>query len=78
LFSAPQHSQLKTFLSVPLLAGRRFPQSMQKTREPIAAIALCVVCCTFMEDYVAIGKIMSRLPANDVRKKVQKKFMVTG
>lgn len=38
LFSAPQHSQRNTFLCVPLVAGRRLPQSVQKTRVPIAAI----------------------------------------
>jgi hypothetical protein len=43
LFSAPQHSQLKTFLSVPLLAGSRFPQSVQNTKEPIAAMLLSVL-----------------------------------
>lgn len=37
-FSAPQHSQCKIFFAVPLEAGRRLPQSVQKIKEPIAAM----------------------------------------
>ena len=41
-FSAPQASQLRTFFSLPFVDGRRFPQSVQKTNEPIAAMVLLV------------------------------------
>lgn len=48
LFSAPQQSQCRMFFSVPLDAGRRLPQSVQKMRDPIAAIVssgvFCVAC----------------------------------
>lgn len=37
-FSAPQHSQRKTFRAVPFVAGSRFPQSPQNTNDPIAVI----------------------------------------
>jgi hypothetical protein len=38
LFSAPQQSQWRMFFSVPLDAGKRLPQSVQKIKEPMAAI----------------------------------------
>ena len=37
-FSAPQQWQCKIFFSLPLDAGRRSPQSVQKINDPIAAI----------------------------------------
>jgi hypothetical protein len=40
-FSAPQHSQCRTFRWVPFVVGKRLPQSVQKTRVPIAAIVCC-------------------------------------
>jgi hypothetical protein len=38
LFSALQHSQPRTFCSVPFVDGSKFPQSVQKTMDPMAAI----------------------------------------
>jgi hypothetical protein len=46
LFSAPQHSQLNTFLSLPFVEGNRLPQSVQKTRDPIAAIVQEIDICS--------------------------------
>jgi hypothetical protein len=43
LFSAPQQSQWRIFFSLPLDAGRRLPQSVQKIKEPIAAMVLFAV-----------------------------------
>lgn len=40
-FSAPQHSHCRMFFELPLEAGKRFPQSVQKTRDPIADILSC-------------------------------------
>lgn len=39
LFSVPHTSHLRIAFSSPEEPSRRFPQSVQKTREPIAAIA---------------------------------------
>lgn len=41
-FSAPQQSQERTFFSLPLDAGSKLPQSVQKIKEPIAAIVCAV------------------------------------
>ena len=40
LFSAPQHSQLRIFFTLPLDTGSKLPQSVQNTRDPIAAILI--------------------------------------
>lgn len=37
-FSAPQHSHCRMFFELPLDEGSRLPQSVQKTRDPMAAI----------------------------------------
>jgi len=40
LFSAPQQSQCRMFLTLPFETGKRLPQSEQKTKDPIVAMLI--------------------------------------
>lgn len=52
LFSAPQQSQFKIFLTLPLDTGRRLPQSVQNIRDPIAAIVWVNIRALFWMVYL--------------------------
>lgn len=55
LLSAPQQSQVRVFFSVPIDAGRRLPQSVQKTRVPMADMAAVGSVCADIECLRAFG-----------------------